>query len=101
MHHHQDFLNGTKQIVVISLLNPYICKKIQFMKITLNIEEDRLDFFLELIRNFEFVEVDIPENAAFLKEHLLILEERLAAYESQPDNLVSWEDVKLGIEHRK
>lgn len=71
------------------------------MKITLNIDEDRLDFFLELIRNFEFVDVDISENPAFLKEHLLILEERLAAYESQPDNLISWEDVKLNLGHQK
>lgn len=71
------------------------------MKITLNIEEDRLDFFLELIRNFEFVEVDISENSPFLKEHLLILEERLAAYELHPDNLISWEDVKKSIENQK
>lgn len=60
-----------------------------------------LIFFLELIRNFDFVDMDISENSAFLKEHLLILEERLAAYESQPDNLISWEDVKLNMGHQK
>ena len=63
------------------------------MKITLNMEEERLDFFLELIRNFEFAQIDITKNSTLLKEHLLLLEERLAAYELHPDNLISWEDV--------
>lgn len=66
------------------------------MKITLNIEEDRLDFFLELIRNFEFVDMDISENSPFLKEHISILDQRLAAYVAT-ENLVSWEDVKLSV----
>jgi hypothetical protein len=71
------------------------------MKLTLNIQESKLAFFLELIRNFDFIQVDISENIELSEEHITILEERLAAYEAQPDNLLTWEEVRASIESQK
>ena len=71
------------------------------MKIILNIEESKVDFFLELLHNFDFVQVEISDNSQLSKEHLDILEERLAAYEANPGHLLAWEDVKDSIENGK
>lgn len=71
-----------------------------FMKLTLEIEEDKIPFFLELIRNFNFVRVDAADKALLNREHLLILEERLAAYEADPENVVSWEEVQAAAAKR-
>ncbi len=71
------------------------------MKITLDIEESKVDFFLELLRNFDFVQVEISDNSQLSTEHLDILEERLAAYEANPSHLLAWEDVKASIENGK
>ncbi len=67
------------------------------MKITLSIQESKLAFFLELLQNFDFVQVNPLENPEISEEHLAILEERVAAYKAAPDNLVAWEDVKASI----
>lgn len=71
------------------------------MKIILNIEESKVDFFLELLHNFDFVQVEINDNSQLSKEHLDILEERLAGYEANPGHLLAWEDVKDSIENGK
>lgn len=63
------------------------------MKITLDIQESKVDFFLELLHNFDFVQVEISDNSQVSKEHLDILEERLAAYEANPGHLQAWEDL--------
>jgi hypothetical protein len=68
------------------------------MKITLDIKEDKLNFFLELIRNFEFVKVDKSETTLLTQAHLDLLEERLNTYELQPDNVISWEQIRASIE---
>ncbi len=68
------------------------------MKITLSIQESKLAFFLELLQNFDFVQVNPLENPEISEEHLAILEERVAAYKAEPDNLLAWEDVKASIE---
>jgi hypothetical protein len=68
------------------------------MKITLDIKEDKLAFFLELLRNFEFVKVDKSDILKLTQAHLDILEERIDIYESQPDNVISWEQIRATIE---
>lgn len=71
------------------------------MKMTINIQESKLAFFLELLQNFDFVQVDTSENLEISKEHIAILEERLASYKAQPDTLLAWEDVRASIEKPK
>lgn len=70
------------------------------MKLILDIPNNRVDFFLQLIKNLSFevkiennsVEEDIPE------WHKTILEERLEKYESDTSGFVKWEDLKKNIE---
>lgn len=71
------------------------------MKIVLEIEEDKIPFFLELIRNFNFVRVEEADKSLLTPEHLAILEERLAAYEADPENVVSWEEVRVATATRR
>jgi hypothetical protein len=64
------------------------------MRITLDIQEDKLAFFLELIRNFNFVQLHESDKLA-LSDHLLdMAEERLASYESNADDVLTWDEVR-------
>jgi hypothetical protein len=70
------------------------------MKLTLDIPNNQIDFFLQLIKNLNFdikierkeAETDIPE------WHKAILEERLAVYETDTSGFVKWDDLKKDIE---
>lgn len=64
------------------------------MRLTLDIQEDKLAFFLELIRNFSFIKLDEADKLLLSEELLAIVEERLAAYEADPDNVITWEQVR-------
>jgi putative addiction module component (TIGR02574 family) len=68
------------------------------MKITLDVKEDKLMFFLELIRNFEFIKVDKSETSLLTQAHLDVLDERLSDYAAQPDNVITWEQIRASIE---
>ena len=70
------------------------------MKLTLDIQEEKIPFFLELIRNFNFVQVDAADKLVLTDEHLAILEERLEAYEAAPDDVVTWEEVRAAAANR-
>jgi Putative addiction module component len=67
------------------------------MKFTIEIREDKISFFLELIRNFNFVKLEASDKPTLTPEHLAILEERLAAYEADPDNFVTWDEVRVAV----
>jgi hypothetical protein len=70
------------------------------MKLTLDIPNNQVDFFLQLIRSLNFdikiekkeTEMDIPE------WHTAILEERLSLYETNTSGFVKWDDLKKDIE---
>ena len=83
-------ISGESRSFVVSLQR--IC-----MKLTLEIQEEKLSFFLELIRNFNFVRVDTADKLTLTQEHLDILEERLAAYEAAPDDVITWEEVRSAV----
>ena len=72
------------------------------MKLTINIKEHKVPFFLELLRNFEdFVTVEQvteAELADLTPEHKAILDDRLASYTNNPDNLLNWEEVRAELE---
>lgn len=52
-----------------------------------------MSFFLELIRNFKFVRLNVVDNVELNEEHIAILEERLASYEADPDNVIEWKTI--------
>jgi len=70
------------------------------MKITINIKDNKVGFFLELLQSFDFISIEKAdtENAELSDEHKKILDERLANYKSDPDNLLDWDDVKKDLE---
>ncbi len=70
------------------------------MKLTLEIQEEKIPFFLELIRNFNFVQVDAADKMVLTDEHRAILEERLAAYEAAPEDVITWEEVRAATANR-
>jgi hypothetical protein len=60
------------------------------MKLTLNVKDEKASFFIELIQNLDFVQMnddfDIPE------EHKQIVMERIK--NASPDKLFKWENIK-------
>jgi hypothetical protein len=62
------------------------------MTITLNFPDTKAGFIFELLRNLKFVTIEkddeIPE------WHKAILDERIAEYEKNPDDLIDWEDIE-------
>jgi putative addiction module component (TIGR02574 family) len=69
------------------------------MQLTIQISDQKVDFFLELIRSFDFVSVVEDESNSELSEaHKAILDKRLASYSDNPEKLIPWTTVKQSIE---
>jgi hypothetical protein len=70
------------------------------MKLTLDIPNNQVDFFLQLIRSLNFdIKIDKKETDIEIpKWHTAILEERLSLYETNTSGFVKWEDLKKDIE---
>ena len=64
-------------------------------QITLDITDNKLDFFIELIENLDFVKVS--KEYTIPKEHQEIVMERIEDITKNPKNLLNWEDVKDDI----
>lgn len=62
------------------------------MTITLSFPDTKAAFILELIRNLKFVNIEkedeIPE------WHKAILDESIAEFEKNPNDLIDWEDIE-------
>ncbi len=69
------------------------------MKITINIKDSKVSFFLELLQSFDFITVEKTEdeNNTLSDAHKKILDERLANYKSDPDKLLDWDDIKKDL----
>lgn len=65
------------------------------MKITLDIEDDKLSAFLNFIKTLDYVTVN-KENVDFKlsEEHKNILEDRKESYQKGESKGVSWDEVK-------
>jgi Putative addiction module component len=62
------------------------------MKITLNFPDNKAAFILELLRNLKFVSIEKTEDIP--QWHKDILDERIAEYEKNPNDLIDWEDIQ-------
>lgn len=70
------------------------------MKITIEVENNKTDFILELLQNFDYVTVEaLPEELS--NEHKRIINERLVEYKKNPDIALDWEDVKKELGAKK
>lgn len=68
------------------------------MRITLEVNNAKAAFFLELLQTMsDFVVIENAagyEEFALTNEHISILEERLAAYERAPQSLTDWDEFR-------
>ena len=63
------------------------------MKILVNVEDNRANFLLELLASLSFVTIE-AQIEDISEEHKRVLDKRLAEYEQNPNNFISWEDVQ-------
>lgn len=69
------------------------------MKLILDIKEHKIGFFLELLSTFkDFVRVE-SASAEFSSEEKSLIDSRLAAYEANPNQLVSWKELVESVEN--
>ena len=68
------------------------------MKITLDIQDSKLAFFLELIKNFSFVKVVKKSEEGMSPAHKSIIDERLAALDANPESLQDWDEFQTELE---
>jgi len=61
------------------------------MKITLDIPDNKYQFFLELVKNLGF---DQSEDIHIPEEHKAIVRERTLKSKENPDRLLDWDDVQ-------
>lgn len=70
------------------------------MKLTIDIQEHKLDFFLELLNSFEdFITVE-PAKDTLSPAHKALLDERLTQYKQNPNDLIDWEDLRTELEQQ-
>lgn len=68
------------------------------MKITLNVPDDKVMFFLDLIEKLNFSVVDNQLELDLQEWHKEIIRERLQWVKKNPDSLLNWEDVKKDLD---
>ena len=69
------------------------------MKITLDIQDSKLAFFLELLKNFSFVKVMKTNEEGLSTAHKSIIDERLAALDANPEMLQDWNEFQTELEN--
>ena len=67
-------------------------------QLTLNISDNQINFFLELIKKFDFVRVENKTTTVELtEEQKNILDERLKNYKNNPNSYIDMKDVKENL----
>ena len=64
------------------------------MRLTLNINDQKSMFFLELIRTFDFVSIETEASDELNPAHKALLDKRLMKFSSQKEDNLSWEEVQ-------
>ena len=64
-------------------------------QITINIQENKYPFFLELLENMEFI--NIQDDFEINNEHKEIVRNRLQKIAENPERLLEWDKVKYQI----
>lgn len=70
------------------------------MKFTINIKDNKVPFFTELLKNLDFVDIedsDLQEENRISPEIKGLLEERLEAYEKAKNQSIAWDSMKKEI----
>ena len=70
-------------------------------QLILDIADNKVNFFLELIKKFDFIKV--KEKSKYIEltvEQKDILEERIENYKNNPESYIDFDDVKSNIKKR-
>ena len=65
------------------------------MKILIEVEDNEVDFMLELLSKFDFVKVEIHDDLS--EEEMLFIETRLQHHLENQDGAVSWDSLKKSL----
>lgn len=65
-------------------------------QVILNIKDNKVGFFMELVKNFEFVKI-ADNDMVIPEEHKKIVRGRIKKSEKAPSRLRKWNDVKHKI----
>jgi len=65
--------------------------------ITLHIPENKYSFFIELLKNFDYVKVEENE-MGIPEEHKNIVRQRMKASEADPSRRLNWDEAKRKIQ---
>jgi hypothetical protein len=65
------------------------------MKILIEVEDNEVDFMLELLSKFDFVKVEIQDELS--EEDMLFIETRLQHHLDNQDCAVSWDSLKKSL----
>lgn len=63
------------------------------MKFTIDVEDNHVDFLLELLQSLDYVSIEMDEQD-ISEEHKQLLEERIKAFEENPYQGIEWSEVK-------
>ena len=64
------------------------------MRLTLNINDQKSLFFLELIRTFDFVSIETETSDELSPAHKALLDKHLVEFSSQNTDNLFWEEVQ-------
>ena len=64
------------------------------MRLTLNINDQKSLFFLELIRTFDFVSIETEASDELSPAHKALLDKHLVEFSSQNTDNLFWEEVQ-------
>jgi Putative addiction module component len=69
------------------------------MRITIDVEHSHAPFLLELLTSLDYVAIDseVSELSPQLKK---LIDDRLDAYEKDPNNLIDWNDIPKSYENK-
>jgi hypothetical protein len=63
-----------------------------YMKVTLDIDESKLPFFMELVKSLKFIKTDIDSDFELSETQQKIIGDRLDAIEADPSRLSKMDD---------
>ena len=69
------------------------------MRLVLNIEQQRMPFFLELLNSFDFVDIETDAPELTLAEKQFI-DNRLLHHAQNKDKSILWSDLKAQIDNQ-
>jgi hypothetical protein len=67
-------------------------------QITLSIPDDKVKFFMELIKSLNFIKMEEPLESDIPEQHKIVLEERIQYTKKNLDTFLNWDEVKKEFE---